>query len=237
MIKEELSALRKRTVQEFCRIMEFKALTDFAYMRALQTATNDTLTIGYETFGPYLGVADRLIHGDGVPRQIKQAKDDYFLSLVHQQQVAIFEHILFGTLRIVLIGQPIRLPKERKIEYSVILSSATKEDILRAMVDRELNELKYRNVEEWFSYIEKQVSSCAVSVEDVGRISEAKATRDVIVHNGGIVNSTYIRKSGTSARFAIDQAVEVSGNYTLECWQIFSRVLIYLIDGISNALI
>ena len=242
MIEEELSILRSRVVEEFCGVMEFKAFTDFAYLMSSGAAaanadTGGGAVLGYADFGPYLGVPNRTVEMRDIPRHIQAAKDGYFLALVHQHQVALFEHILFDVLRVVLLNQPIRLPSDRKIEYSVIVSAPSKAEILQAMVDRELNELKYKNVSDWFSYMGKLVSSLAVPADDVGRIAEAKAARDLIVHNGGIVNDTYIRKSGAQARFDVGQPVNVAGTYTLECWQVFSRVLIDLIDKFQSTLV
>lgn len=236
MIQEELAALRARTIQEFCGVMEFKAFTDFAYLTSSQ-ATGGGAVLGYEKFGPHLGVPNRIVEARDVPSHIEAAKDGYFLSLVHQHQVAIFEHIFFDVLRVILLNQPVRLPSDRKIEYSVVVAAASKGDILQVMVERELNELKYKNVADWFAFVLKLVSSCTVPAEDVGRISEAKASRDILVHNAGMANDIYVRKSGAWARFESGQMVSVAGTYTLECWQTFSRVLIRLIDGLRDALV
>lgn len=241
MIEEDLVKLRSRTIEEFCGVMEFKAFTDFAYMRSSQAAAANAHASGgtiidYDDFGPHLGVPSKTVLTRDLPRHITAAKDGYFLLLVHQHQVALFEHILFDVLRVVLLNQPIRLPNDRKIEYSVVVAAPSKAEILQAMVDRELNELKYKNVSDWFAYVQRLVSSCTFTAQDVGRIAEAKASRDIIVHNVGLVNEIYVRKAGAWARFEVGQEVSVAGAYTLECWQIFSRVLIELIDGLRSSL-
>jgi hypothetical protein len=242
MIQEELAALRVRTIREFCGVMEFKAFTDLAYLTSSQEISASPHTDGgailsYADFGPHLGVPDETVEASDLPHRIEAAKDGYFLSLVHQHQVAIFEHILFDILRVILLEQPIRLPSDRKIEYSVVVAAPSKAEILQVMVDRELNELKYKGVADWFAFVQKLVSSCSVPTEDVGRISEAKASRDILVHNAGLANDIYVRKSGAWARFESGQVVSVTGTYTLECWQTFSRVLIHLIDEFHSALV
>jgi hypothetical protein len=229
-----LKSLRERVVKEFCGVMEFKAFTDLAYQLSSANAKSlmgDTnVTILYSGFAHSIGLSDKTVKPTELAMQFARAKDEYFLSLVHQHQVALFEHLFFDMLRLLLTNQPLHLPSKRQIEYSVIVAAQTKDEIISSLIERELNEIKYQNVVDWFVYLEHLVSECKVSTSDLGQITEEKATRDLLVHNAGIVNHIYLQKSGSFARFKAGQEASVAGDYTRDTWQIFTSVLITAID-------
>jgi hypothetical protein len=79
------------------------------------------------------------------------------------------------------------------------------------------------------------VSTAKFQPEDVDRIAEAKAARDIYVHNAGVANITYIEKSGTFARAAVGERVDLGGQYTGDTWALLLRVLVVLIDSLVDA--
>ncbi len=235
MPHNELNTLRTRVINDLCAAMEFKAFTQLAYNMATSHCncanSGPGVILGYAEFAHSLGLPDKTIATNMLPQHFSSALDGPFLSLVHQQQIVIFESGFFDLLKILLMDQPLRLPSKKQIEYATIVSARTKEDLIESLVERELNELKYKAVSEWFAYINRLVSACRVSDEDAGRIAEAKATRDLLVHNAGIVNGIYMQKAGFCARFSIGETVSVGGAYTLDVWQVLSSVLIGMIDA------
>jgi len=234
MIVERLKSLRERVVKEFCTAIEFKGFTILAYQMASEQAkalpSNNKYTIGYSEFAHSLGLLDKTVKSPELAVHFEHAKEQHFFSLVHQHQVALFEHLFFDTLRLLLTDQPMHLPGKRQIEYSVIVAAQTKDEVINAMIERELNEVKYKNVGDWFTYLERLVSGCRLSDTEIGRIAEAKATRDLLVHNAGIVNHIYLEKSGKFARSKVDEVISVDGDYTLDTWQLFSSTLITVMD-------
>jgi hypothetical protein len=236
LLVDGLKSLRERVIQEFCGIMEFKAFTNLAYQLSSAHAKTLPLTnifvIGYSDFAHSIGLPNKTVKPTELATHFERAMDEHFLSLVHQHQVALFEHLFFDMLRLLLSDQPLHLPSKRQIEYSVIVAAQTKDEIISALIERELNEIKYKNVGDWFEYLERLVSECRVSDTDIGRIAEAKATRDLLVHNAGITNQIYLQKAGQFVRFKVGDKVSVAGHYTLDTWQLFSSVLITAIDSL-----
>lgn len=99
------------------------------------------------------------------------------------------------------------------------------------MVEKQVNELQYKRVKEWFEYIEKLAKLGCPSPDEIERIAEIKATRDILVHNRGIANAIYLEKSADLARFAVGERVEVSEHYHRESWQLVKQV----ITDVANA--
>lgn len=239
MLIESLQVLREQTINDFCSAMEFKSYTQLGYQFASDFAAKmpqqTTITIGYSEFAHSLGLQDKTVPPNELAGYLTGAYDKHFLQLIVQHQVAVFESMFFDTLRTVLIAQPIRLPSKRQVEYGVIVSAADKDQIISMLVDRELNELKYKPVADWFAYVTKLVSDICISDQDLGQIAEAKATRDFLVHNAGVVNETYRQKAGAFSRGNLGERISVAGNYTRDTWQLLARVLVTVIDGFLEA--
>ena len=235
-----LKALRERVVADFCSAAEFKAYTQLAFAFAgdhihCPTAP-ETLIVGYTEFAQYLGLPDKTLRSSDLAPIFVATSGAPLLALVHQHQVVIFEAAYFDAIKLLLLDNPLRLPGKRQIEYSAVVAAASREEVLAYMVERELNELKYKPVAEWFAYLNRLVTGVNVTDLDVCRIAEAKATRDLLVHNSGIVNDIYIQKAGSLARYKVGETVTISSDYALEAWQLLSRATIAVIDTMAQKL-
>jgi len=100
-------------------------------------------------------------------------------------------------------------------------------------VRKELNEVLYDRPTEWFSYLDGKVKLGCPTSNEVERIAEAKATRDVFVHNKGVANKTYESKAGNLARFHDGEKIDISEQYHRETWELVHRV----VSDVSNAAI
>lgn len=149
---------------------------------------------------------------------------EYHASFTFQHFVALFEDWFFDLLRLWLLVYPESLAR-KQIEFRTVLQSADKAAITLAVVDKELNELKYKRVSEWFEYLDKLVHLGAPTAEEIGRLSEMKAARDVLVHNKGLANATYEAKAGAFARFQVGEMLEIDERYHRESWQTIGNVI------------
>jgi hypothetical protein len=237
MIVENLKKHREHIRTSFCEAMEFKAFTELAYLFA--TKYIDTtpgppreVVLGYSDYASEIGMSDQNIPSSELPAYFASVKEKYFLSMVHQQQIALFEHLFFDLIRILLVDKPERLPKKKQIDYATILESDTKDAIVWRLIDKELNEIKYKNVSEWFTYLNSLVRFPNIPPVTLEKVAEAKATRDILVHNAGIVNKIYLEKSGRAARSNVGSMIDISSDYTKDVWQLLVGVLITLLDSL-----
>jgi hypothetical protein len=56
-------------------------------------------------------------------------------------------------------------------------------------------------------------------------LAEIKASRDVLVHNSGIVNSAYLEKAGDRARFMVGDRLDVPEPYLLTSLRLVQGVI------------
>ena len=100
-------------------------------------------------------------------------------------------------------------------------------------MDRELNEIKYERVADWFAYLERIAKLGVPTAEEIERLAEIKAGRDILVHNKGVVNATYLSKAGKCARFAVGQRLDIDLEYHLASWEAIKK----LVSDLSAAMI
>ena len=116
------------------------------------------------------------------------------------QLTTVFEAFLFDFIRLLLTNEPRHLAQKEQIEVGVALSAADREALVLLIAERELDELKYDRPVAWFD-INKLIKLGCPTKDEVERFAEMKAARDLIIHNSGIVNKTYLDKAGMKARY------------------------------------
>ena len=67
-------------------------------------------------------------------------------------------------------------------------------------------------------------------------IFEAKASRDILVHNRGVANNVYESKAGQLARYKAEERIEIPGDYHQDIWDLICKMVTDISDAaISKA--
>jgi hypothetical protein len=240
MPTDKLAALRARIIADFTAIMEFKAFTNLAYeFAAVHAATlpgTRKFEVSYSDFAHSVGLANKILGPSELATEFERCEKGCFLELVFEQQVAAFESAFFDLARFLLLDRPDRLPSNKQVEYSVVVGASSREEAIAELVDRETNTLKYQTVVKWFEWISSQVSAASIAPTTIQQIAEIKATRDILVHNNGVANRAYLKKTGSAARFSDGARVNVNEPYHLQSWQTLLSTMIALLDASIGAL-
>jgi hypothetical protein len=85
-------------------------------------------------------------------------------------------------------------------------------------------QVTYGKPKDWFDFVNTVEKLGCPSDDEIERIAEMKATRDVFEHNASIVNKTYLAKAGAKARFKEGDPVEVPDLYLQDCWAVLKKV-------------
>jgi hypothetical protein len=99
-----------------------------------------------------------------------------------------------------------------KIEVSDVIDAVSREEIISAIIQKELTSLFYAAPALQMEYFQT-VTGTSLPEELVGHWLEIKATRDIIVHNSGIANSVYLKKAGSHARAKDGAALPMDEKY------------------------
>jgi hypothetical protein len=141
-----------------------------------------------------------------------------------QHFVSLFEDFFFDLLRLWLAAYPASLGK-RQVDFETVLRTPDKAALILTIVDRELNELKYQRVADWFAYLEKVARLGCPTQTEIERLAEIKGSRDILVHNKGLVNVTYLGKAGSLARYREGETLEIPAPYHRESWDAIRKLV------------
>jgi hypothetical protein len=223
------------------RIAEQSQLTFLAYELAAQEINApdgpETKTISYP-----IGLrADRT----AIPSERTYTRDDllqqYRLLAVHQlsvnglsQLVSVVEAMLEDTLRIVLRKFPKKLGAQKQIDLQLVLEASSIEEVHSKAIDALLNESSYKSPRDFAKSFESFTGVNLLESPAFHRYIEVKATRDVFIHNRGVANQVYLRKSGSHARATMGSKVPCEIGYFLESYEACLQLTEWLESGLNG---
>ncbi len=117
------------------------------------------------------------------------------------------------------------------MDFKTILELPDKDAITELVVRKELNEVLYERPTEWFAYLEDKAKLGCPTTNEIDRIAEAKASRDVLVHNKGVANKTYESKAGNLARFKEGDRMTIPEHYHRETWELIRKIVTNVSDA------
>ena len=114
-----------------------------------------------------------------------------------------------------------------------ILSAVNKRALIKNLIERRLNMVFSGKPVKYFKYM-KEVAKAPLTQENIDAFREAKATRDLIVHNDGVVNATYLGKAGQLCRAQDGEKIVTDMVYLSKCIQVFKKTVYELSVGIEK---
>ncbi len=223
-LAEEIESLRDRVLSDLNAAHDYYTDTKIAWNivgRVIadgRTFSNRNMTTGTVTTHVELAGKSR----GYVAEQLAEA--------TFQQFISIFENYFFELVRLWLTAYPKNL-SGKKVDFEDVLDAPDKDTITALVVSRELNEILYKRPTGWFDYLEEKAKLGCPTADEIARIAEAKASRDVLVHNRGVTGKTYESKAGNLARHKDGQRIDIPEYYHRQTWELLRKV----VTDISNA--
>jgi len=172
----------------------------------------------------------KTIDQEDLPGLAQHYVTDYLLGSTFQHFVSLFESFFFDLLQLWLTYYP-RSLSNRQVPFGEILDAPDKDAVTVAIVERKLNELRYERVADWFAYLDEIMRLACPASGTIEALAEIKASRDILVHNKGIVNTVYLSKAGSHARYADGERLEIPPAYHEESWRTIRSVIRELSDA------
>jgi hypothetical protein len=119
-----------------------------------------------------------------------------------------------------------------KVGLSALLAAADLGALVRSLVERRMNGVLYERPARWFGFLSRITGIKCPTKDEIARITEAKASRDVLVHNRGIVEHQYLAKAGSLARFKEGERVEIDLQYHNDIWELLRKVVTDVADAV-----
>lgn len=162
--------------------------------------------------------------GEVIPRA-RQYIERELPESTFQQFLAIFESFPVDFLRLWLFAYPRGITSRKSVDFQVIVDAPDRDIVLREIIDLEIRDLTYKRPADWFAFIESRVHLVCPSPEDIEEFAEAKAMRDLLARNRGVVNRLYFLKAGARARFVEGERVEIAEPYHRQVWNLCRRLV------------
>ncbi len=211
-LADEMQALANRTLSALDESHDYYTYTKRVW-RLLQQIVREGRRFTFRNLTTGTRVDEQVLLG-----RAQRYVTDYLTSFTFQHFVSLFEDFFFGLLRSWLAAYPGSLSR-KQVEMSAILEAPDKAAIVLTVVDKEVNELKYKRVANWFNRLEELANLGCPTAEEIEKVAEIKASRDILVHNNGVVNATYITKAGRLARYQEGEKLEIPEQYHRESWE------------------
>ena len=138
--------------------------------------------------------------------------------------ITIFEGWMVGLLRIWLTAYPQSLYK-KQLDFRTAYEAPDRAAIVEAVVLKELNEVAYDKPAGWFAYLKERIGLTRPTDDEIAEFAEAKASRDLLVHGGGVVNKIYLAKAGQFARYPLDSRMEFPNSYHRQVWALLQNLI------------
>ena len=225
-LSDDIRALRDQVLADLAAAHDYYTDTKIAWRIVHKViAVGHTMTIRNMITGTVTTQAELAAKARGyVTEQLTEA--------TFQQFISIFENFYFDLLRLWLTAYPQSLGK-KMVDFKTILELPDKNAITGLVVRKELSEVLYDRPTEWFAYLEDKVKLGCPTSDEIEHIAEAKASRDVFVHNKGIANKSYESKADKLARFAEGDEISIPEHYHRETFELIRKV----VTDVANAAI
>ncbi len=135
------------------------------------------------------------------------------------QLVTITEALVGDVVRAVVVRYPQKLGAKRVIQLQSVLEAQSLEEVHMRATDSLLNELSYKSPSDFACALDDLLSINLLGCPAFHKYIELKATRDIHVHNRGVVNETYLKKAASHARARDKMWLPVDIPYFLESYE------------------
>lgn len=99
---------------------------------------------------------------------------------------AYFESFLADIAREVYMRRPSMLPKDRQLSSQELLDAASKDDLVRLIIEKEVRSIFAGSIEDIQKHFQKKLG---LRWPDESNVSVASRMRNCLMHNGGIVDA------------------------------------------------
>ncbi|MCV0365657.1 MAG: hypothetical protein K5798_00125 [Nitrosopumilus sp.] len=131
-----------------------------------------------------------------------------------------FEEFLKDTLRLVYIKNPSILKSSKKIEVSELIDIKDVEDIKNLAIENQIEDLLHEDIEEIASYLNVKLKINLIKKKEWKEFAERFYRRNILIHNDGIPNKLYHKKTNTKSKERLD----ITEKYFSKSLMLFEKI-------------
>jgi hypothetical protein len=168
-------------------------------------------------------VTGSVVNEQDLLRVAQTSANDYLPSATIQQFASLAETFLTDLVRLWLTAHPAHL--KGQVDVQTIVAASDKAAILRPLIDQYVLGMGYKRPSEWFRQLSGIVTLHHPSDAEIAQFAEFKATRDVFVHNRGMVTAIYVEKAGALARAPLGMPLDLPDAYLHSAWRLCCKIV------------
>ena len=138
--------------------------------------------------------------------------------------VMVIEMMIEDTVSEILMTFPRKLAKNRQMPINVVFDYDDISEARRMAIKELLYDLFYSSPKDVADTLEKVYSFNLLEIPEFMKYLEIKACRDIHVHNRGLANELYRKKSAALARVEVGEHLPLTVNYFLQSYEICLRL-------------
>jgi hypothetical protein len=119
----------------------------------------------------------------------------------------------------ILSRYPKKLGSKKQTPVGMLFEAPTLEAAREAIITSFCNELGYLSPKEYAENVKDLFGISLMEIPAYHKYLEVKATRDIFIHNRGIVNETYLAKAGSHCRAASGAVLPMNSVYFLQGYE------------------
>jgi len=132
------------------------------------------------------------------------------------QLVTIVESMFLRLLSEILTAYPKKIGGKKSISISEVLECESIDAVHKKVLSGFLNELAYKSPKDFAESVSDIFSFNLLEIPYFHGYIEVKATRDIFIHNNGVINESYLRKSASHARGKEGEGYEMNTVYFMD---------------------
>ena len=142
------------------------------------------------------------------------------MSLVYM--ITVFESYLESVLTTTFEKRPECLSSSKMISFEEVVANLKSNEVLNALIGKEIDEVLRKDIEKINEYfLQKFKVTLSEFVPDWNEFKERFYRRNIIVHNMGMVNEEYRRKTGHRGK---EKKLTVSEEYLNKSFEMFEEI-------------
>src|SRR5947209_2660697 len=177
-VTDDLQAIAERADRELDAVHDF-----FEHSKIVWRSFRVVVGEGHKVSAENPATGTR-IDQDGLVRLAPQYTSEYLATFTFRQFVSAFEAFLFNFLHRLLLHNPWQF-SEKQLDFGTVLKAASRDEIVSGLILKQLNELKYEQLREWFVAVNKALKLDCPTEDEIDALAEIKAARDILEHNAG----------------------------------------------------
>lgn len=223
-LADDIRSLRDRALTELAAAHDYYFHTEVAWIIVRQAVASN----------PGQGFQNLVTGTITTTQELVTLSSDYvsvhLAEATFQQFLSVFEVFVGDLLRLWLTAFP-RSIGGKTVRLDEALDAGDLPTLVAQLIDHELAEVTYKSPRKVFEYFERRIGITPPPVADVDQLAEAKASRDVLVHNRGVTDAAYQTKAGALARYPVGQQIDIPKPYHRAVWELLGK----LVSDISAA--